>query len=59
MVCVCLGQEDKSSLGTHSWDLGHEILFSETQIFFRTSSWGNRLVRESLEIWLEHGTLNP
>lgn len=51
--CVCQGQVDKSGLAVHRLKLGHQIRFAETKIFFRSSSCGEYLLRESLEIRLE------
>lgn len=55
---LCCGE--KSALANHSMDLGHQILFSEPKVLFKSSegkrAW--RLIRESLDIRMEANALN-
>lgn len=46
------------ALAEHSWGMGHEIRFSETEKLFQYSCWRQHVVRESLEISLTSGALN-
>lgn len=52
-----LGFVDKSALTDPYLELGHQALFSNMEILFR-SSWGEWLIQESLEIRLEDVALN-
>lgn len=52
-----LGQENKSALAHHAWATGHSILFDDTTVLCK-SSYGTRIIRESIEIQLRVGVIN-
>lgn len=53
-----LEKEEKSAWGHYGWVTGHLILFHDTTILYKSSSYGTRIIKESLEIQLREGVIN-
>lgn len=45
-----LGNTGKSAVTMHDWNTGHAINFEETTLLYRSSSWRERALHESMEI---------
>lgn len=53
-----LGYENRCALASHRLDLSHQVLFPDTEILLRTTSWRECLLQKSLEICLKESVLN-
>lgn len=55
---VRLGQTDKSAITQHCWLKGHQALFADTKILYRSDKRHKQITRESLEMALTEQSLN-
>lgn len=53
-----LGQTEKPAIALHCWTTDHQMSFTETKLLFQYALWNEGLLRETLEIRLEHSVLN-
>lgn len=55
---IKVGYAEKSALAEHSPKYSHEVLFDQTTVLAKSTSYSQCIVRESLEIQIEPTALN-
>lgn len=55
---LMLGNSKKSALALHGLDSGHSIKFQDTEILYKSSSWGGGTIMDSLEISIRSLVIN-